>query len=84
MEPLDTDRDYATYEPRPARSDSRMNWLLIFPFIGLILILLFICAVIFQLNLSDVVDTLVGLMMLFFVLIVAGLFWAMAPRTHNP
>jgi hypothetical protein len=84
MEPLDTDRDYATYEPRPARSDSRMNWLLIFPVIGLILILLFISAAIFQFDLSGIVDTLVGLMMLFFVLIIAGLFWAMAPRSHTP
>jgi hypothetical protein len=84
MEPLDTDRDYATYELRPARSGSPMSWLLIFPLIGLILILLFISAAIFQFDLSGVVDTLVGLMILFFVLIVAGLFWAMAPRSHNP
>jgi membrane-bound ClpP family serine protease len=84
MEPLDTDVDYPTYQARSVSPRTRFNWLLIFPTIGLLLIVIFILAVIFQFDLSAVVDTLIGLMILFFVLIVAGLFWALAPRANNP
>jgi len=84
MEPLDTDMEYSPNEPRRATPGNRLNYLLIFPLIGLVLVLIFISAAIFQFDLSGVVDTLVGLMMLFFVLLIAGLFWALAPKAHNP
>lgn len=84
MEPLDTDVDYPTYQPRPISSHTRFNWLLVFPIIGLLLIVLFILAAIFQFDLSVVVNTLVGFMILFFVLIVVGLFWAFAARANTP
>ncbi len=84
MEPLDTDVDYPTYQPRPINPHMRFNWLLVFPIIGLLLIVLFILAAIFQFDLSVVVNTLVGFMILFFVLIVVGLFWAFAARVNNP
>ncbi len=83
MEPLDTDRQYPTYEPRPSTPGSRLNWLFIFPAIGLLLVLIFIAAAIFQWNLSDVVDTLVGFMLFLFAVLIAALFWALAPRASN-
>lgn len=83
MEPLDTDMQYSTREPRPATPGSRVNLLFIFPAIGLILVLVFISAAIFQFDLSDVVDTLVGLMLLLFAVLIAALFWALAPRASN-
>ncbi len=83
MEPLDTDTEYATYQPRPATPGSRLNWMFIFPAIGLLLVLIFIAAAIFQINLSGIVDTLVGFMLLLFALLIAALFWALAPRESN-
>jgi hypothetical protein len=82
MEPLDTDRTYATNEPQPAPVGSRFNMLLILPIIGFILVLLFIGAAVFQWDLSDLVDSLVGVMLLLFAATIALLFWAMAPRTN--
>ena len=84
MQPLDTDMEYVTNEPRPLSRGARLNVLFILPLIGLLLVLLFISAAIFQFDLSGTVDTLVGLMMLFFVLMIVLLFWALAPRANNP
>ena len=80
MEPLDTDLEYVINEPRPSTPGSRVNSLLIFPILGALLILVFIFAAIFQWNLSDLIDSLVGLL-LFFAFI-GMLFWALYPRTH--
>ena len=83
MEPLDTDLDYIRTEPRPGNPASRFNAMLILPIIGALLILLFISAAIFQFDLSGLIDSLVGLMMLLFVVLVAMLFWALAPRANR-
>jgi hypothetical protein len=83
MEPLDTDMEYMARRPRQQTPGSRMNALLILPALGFLLILVFITAVIFQFNLSDLIDSLMGLMTLFFVVLVVMLFWALAPRSHN-
>lgn len=82
MEPLDT--DYVATQPRPAFGGSRVNVLLILPAVGLILMLIFIAAAIFQLNLSDLIDSLVGFLLLLFVVMVGMLFWAFAPRASKP
>ena len=79
MEPLDTDTDYMVRETRPQTPGSRMNALLILPILGFILILVFIAAAVFQLNLSDLIDSLMGLVTLFFLVMIAMLFWALAP-----
>lgn len=79
MEPIETDMEYGTV-PRPARPDARLNMLLIFPIIGFLILLFFIAAALFQINISGVVDPLVGLMLLFFFVFIIGLFWALAPR----
>jgi hypothetical protein len=80
MEPLDTDLDYMQPATRPASPGSRVNTLLILPVLGFLLLLIFILAAVFQLNLSELVDSLMGLLLLVFVFTVAGLFWALAPR----
>jgi hypothetical protein len=82
MEPLDTDLRYTTSEPQPAPAGSRYNVMFILPIIGIIFVLIFISAAIFQFDLSDLVDSLVGLMLLLFVAMIALLFWAFAPRPN--
>jgi hypothetical protein len=83
MEPLDTDMEYMAREPRQRTPGSRMNALLILPALGFLLILVLISAAIFQFDMSDLIDSLMGLMTLFFIVLVAMLFWALAPRSHN-
>ena len=83
MEPLDTDLEYVSHEPRPGTPGSRLDALLIFPILGVIIILTFIGAAIFQWNISDLIDTLVGLLLVFFVAFVVMLFWAFAPRANQ-
>lgn len=81
MEPLDT--DYMVREPRPATPGSRMNVLLMFPILGFLLLLIFIASAVFQFGLSDLIDFLMFLMMVFFVLMIGLLFWALAPQAHK-
>ncbi len=83
MEPLDTDMRYTINEPGPATPGSRLSILLIFPAIGLILVLVFIGAAVFQWDLSGLINALVGLMLLLFVALVGVLFWALAPGATN-
>jgi len=83
MEPLDTDLEYVMNEPRPSTPGSRMNALLIFPVLGVLLILVLIFAVIFQWDMSDLIDSLVGLLLVFFVAFIVMIFWAFAPRANQ-
>jgi fatty acid desaturase len=83
MEPLDTDMDYMVRAPRPAHPTSRFNVILALPVIGFLFLLIFIIAALFQLNLSDLINTFMGLMILFFFVFIALLFWALAPRAHE-
>lgn len=82
MEPLDSDMEYGV-TPRPASPGSRLNVLLLFPILGAILVLFFIAAALFQIDISDIIDSLVGVLLVLFVLLIAGLFWALAPRANN-
>jgi len=83
MEPLDTDLEYTARGPRPATPGSRMNALLIFPILGFLLMLVFIGAAIFQWNISDLIDSLVGLLLLLFFAFVGMLFWALSPSANH-
>ena len=83
MEPLDTDMDYMVRTPRTANPDSRFNVILILPVIGILLLLVFATAATFQLDLSDLIDSLMGLLILLFFVLIALLFWAMAPRVSG-
>ncbi len=83
MEPLDTDLDYPRSEPRPAPPGSRYSVMLILPILGFLLLLTLIFAAIFQWDLSDLIDSLVGLLLLLFVIAIWMLFWAGAPRSDQ-
>jgi hypothetical protein len=82
MEPLDSDLEYGV-TPRPARPGARMNMLLVFPVIGILIVLTFIVAALFQINISGIVDSLVGIALFLFFLFIVGIFWALAPRANN-
>ena len=82
MEPIESDLDYMA-QARPASPGSRFNVLLIFPILGLLMLVVLISAVIFQFNLSGLVDSLIGFMLLLFAALVVGLFWAMAPKSNH-
>jgi hypothetical protein len=80
MEQFDTDLQAMVREPRPTTPGSRLNVLLIFPAIGILLMLILVLSAIFQFEITVFIDSLMGLMTLFFLVLVAMLFWAMAPR----
>ncbi len=81
MEPLDTDLNYLPLgEDRPSSSASRTGILLIFPIIGFLMLLGLIGAALLQWNISDLVPALMGTLIVLFFAIIAGLFWALAPR----
>jgi len=83
MEPLDTDLEYVRSGPRPARPGSRYNVMLFVPILGFLLVLIFIGAAVFQWDLSQLIDSLIGLFLVLLVVIIALLFWAGAPRSHE-
>ena len=83
MEPIDTDMEVMVREPRQATPGSRLNALLLLPALGVLLMLFFILAAIFQFDITALVDSIMGLMMLFFIVLVVMLFWAMATRTNK-
>ena len=83
MEPLDTDLEYVRSGPRPARPGSRYNVMLIVPILGFLLVLIFIGAAVFQWDLSQLVDSLIGLFLVMLVVIIALLFWAGAPGSRE-
>ena len=83
MEPLDTDLEYVRSGPRPARPGSRYNVMLIVPILGFLLVLIFIGAAVFQWDLSQLIDSLIGLFLVMLVVIIALLFWAGAPGSHE-
>jgi hypothetical protein len=82
MQPLDSDLEYGI-TPRPARPGSRLNLLLVFPIIGVLIVLFFITAALFQINISAIVDSLIGVVLFLFFLFIVGIFWALAPRSNN-
>lgn len=83
MEPLDTDLEYVRSGPRPARPGSRYNVMLIVPILGFLLVLIFIGAAVFQWDLSQLIDSMIGLFLVLLVVIIALLFWAGAPGSHE-
>ena len=83
MEPLDTDLEYVRSGQRQTRPGSRYNVMLIIPILGLLLVLVFIGAAVFQWDLSQLIDSLIGLLIIMFFLIIGMLFWAGAPRTRD-
>lgn len=80
MEPLDTDIEYLSHAPRPSTPAQRLSVLYIFPLLGVLLLLLFAGAAIFQWDLSVFVDNLVVLMVIMFFAFLGIAFWASSPR----
>ncbi|MDQ2716940.1 MAG: hypothetical protein M3Z08_18710 [Chloroflexota bacterium] len=80
MEPLDTDMDY---QRRPANRRSRLGMLFLFPLIGILIVVFFAAAGFFQINISGMVNWLMGFMILLFALLVILLFWGMAPGSRK-
>jgi fumarate reductase subunit D len=83
MEPLDTDLEYVRNQQRPARPGSRYNIMLILPILGLLLVLTLIGAAVFQWDLSQLIDSFVGLLIIIFFVIIAMLFWAGAQKSRD-
>jgi hypothetical protein len=83
MEPLDTDLEYVRSGPSPAKPGSRYNVMLFIPILGFLLVLIFIGAAVFQWDLSQLIDSLIGLFLVMLVVIIALLFWAGAPGSHE-
>ena len=83
MEPLDTDMEYMVHPRQPVNTRTRFNMMLIFPILGILLILLFISAAIFQIDLSNFVDVLAAIMLILFAVFVITIFWAFYPRAHQ-
>ena len=83
MEPLDSDLEYMVRPSRPAKPASRIKVMLILPILGTLLVLTFPTTAIFQLSLTDLVDSLMGVLTLFFVVTVALFFWALAPQREQ-
>jgi hypothetical protein len=81
MEPLDTDLEYVRSGQRPARPGSRYNAMLFIPVLGFLLVLVLIGAAIFQWDLSRLIDSLIGLFLILFAIIIGMLFWAGASRS---
>ena len=82
MEPIDDDMDYMA-QPRSAQPGSRFNTLFIFPILGVLILLFFIAAGVFQFDISGIISSLIGLMLVFFFLLIVALFWAFAPRAEE-
>lgn len=78
MEPLDN--EYMITEESPAKPVARLSYMLILPILGGVLLLFFLLAAIFQFSIADLVDTIIGTMTVFFFIMVAMLFWGLAPK----
>jgi hypothetical protein len=80
MEPLDTDFEYVVQKTREAYPEKRFNWLYILPALGVLWVLFLTLAVVFQLDISTVVNPIMGIMIAVFLVFAGALFWALAPR----
>ena len=83
MEPLDTDFEYVVREQRQRRSlsrNARYNVLLLLPALGGVWLLYLLGAAVFQWPVSGVVNPVMTIMLLVFLAIVLGLFWASSAK----
>jgi hypothetical protein len=80
MEPLDSDLEYVVHQSNPK---SRFNWLYLLPALGALWMLYLIGAATFQWSASGLVDTVMGLFIVFLIVTAALLLWAMAPKENR-
>lgn len=81
MEPLETDFDYVAQQSQNPRS--RFNWLYIIPVLGLLWLVFLFASAAFQWPITSVVNPVMAFMILLFFILVALLFYAMAPRANR-
>jgi uncharacterized membrane protein len=80
MEPLDSDYQYVVYRSDPK---TRFNWLYIIPTLGILWLVFLFAAAVLQFSISSVIDTVMGLMLVIFFVIVGLLFWSLAPKENR-
>jgi len=80
MEPLDSDHEYVVYRSDPK---ARFNWLYIIPTLGVLWLVYLFAAAAFQFSVANVVDTVMGLMLVILFVLAGLLFWALAPRENR-
>jgi hypothetical protein len=80
MEPLDSDYEYVVYRSDPK---SRFNWLYIIPALGVLWLAYLCVAAILQFSVANVVDTVMGLMLVVLFTLAGLLFWALAPKENR-
>ena len=88
MEPLDTDVDYEKLARAPRRRravnrDTRFNVMLVFPLLGLLWLLYLAGAALFQWSATDIVNPILGFMLVVFAAFIAAIFWASAPSANK-
>ncbi|TMC19825.1 MAG: hypothetical protein E6J34_14550 [Chloroflexi bacterium] len=83
MEQIDSELEYDTSQSSDGNPDKRFNWLYILPILGVLWLVLLTLAATFQFSISEIVDPILGLMIVVFFVFIIGLFWAYAPRIHR-
>ena len=80
MEPLGSDYEYIVYRSDPK---TRFNWLYILPTLGVLWLVYLFAAAAFQFSVTNVVDTVMGLMLVVLFVLAGLLFWALAPKENR-
>jgi hypothetical protein len=80
MEPLDSAYEYVVYRSDPK---TRFNWLYIIPTLGVLWLVYLFAAAAFQFSVTNVVDTVMGLMLVVLFVLAGLLFWALAPKENR-
>ena len=80
MEQLDNEYEYVERKPNPR---ARFNWLYIVPGLGAVWLLVLLCAAIFQIPLTGIIDPVMGMMIVMFFVLAGLLFYALAPKSNR-
>jgi hypothetical protein len=81
MQPIDSEYEYIPRKESNPRA--RFNWLYIIPALGLVWVLWLASAAIFQYSLSNLVDPILGFMIILFFVMAGLFFYALAPRERK-
>jgi Kef-type K+ transport system membrane component KefB len=81
MEPIETDFDYVAQRSQNPRS--RFNWLYIIPSLGIVWLVFLFASALFQWPITNVVNPIMSFMIVVFFVLVAMLFYALAPRSNR-
>ena len=81
MEPIETDFDYVAQQSQNPRA--RFNWLYIIPTLGIVWLVFLFASALFQWPITSIVNPIMSFMLVVFFVLVALLFYAMAPRSNR-